>query len=275
MRTVWLPAMQVVAAVLMVVMAPAVAQSPAGSPQALLQQSVEFLKANQPERALPLLQQAVTLDPNNAAARALFGQLLLDSGQPVQALAQLEVAARLRPLDSPTIFNLGVAQLETGRADKAFETLTRLAAREPGELATRSYLARAALRLKKYEAARANLAALRQLAPKAHCFTRNWSNGVSRRKARRLHANKYNSHSSFDCLLRRKRGCAFFPALSTTVRANHATPSRSSLAPSFSTIRMNSTSPPCSNCKPAEVTIAWIGRCWRAPSRNSPIPKTC
>ena len=199
MRTVWVPAMQVVAAVLMVVMAPAAAQSPAERPQALLQQSIEFLKANQPERALPLLQQAVALDPKNPDAQALLGEALLDTGHPDQALPHLEQAARLRPTDSPTIFNLGVAQLESGRAPQAFETLSRLAARDPTELATKSYLARAALRLKKTETARANLTALRQLAPVKFFCMHSWWSGASRRKAGQLRASKSSLRSTGNC----------------------------------------------------------------------------
>jgi tetratricopeptide (TPR) repeat protein len=165
MRPVGWPSLRVVAAVLTAVMAAASAQNPAGRSQVLIQQGTAFLKANQPERALPFLQQAVALDPTNADARAFLGQALLDSGHPDKALPHLEEAARLRPADSPTVFNLGVAQLEFGQAPQAFETLSRLAARDPTELATKSYLVRAALRLKKTSVARANVIALRQLAP--------------------------------------------------------------------------------------------------------------
>jgi|SRR5579862_1424239 len=162
MRVVWLPGLLVAAAANVAVMAPARAQNRG---DILVQQGSQFLQANQPERALPLLQQAVGIDANNAEAQALLGQALIDTGHPDQALPHLEQAVRLRPADSPTQFNLGVAQLDSGRASQAFETFSRLAARDPKELATKSYLSRTALRLKKNEVARANLASLRQLAP--------------------------------------------------------------------------------------------------------------
>ncbi|MBI2681285.1 MAG: tetratricopeptide repeat protein [Candidatus Solibacter usitatus] len=164
MRTPCMPAAVVASALWLAAGAPASAQNRADRPSDLLRQSTEFLQANQPERALALLQQAVALDPANAEARALLGQALLDTGHPDQALTHLQQAVRLRPGDSPTLFNLGVAELESGRGQKAFDTFSQLAARDPNELATKSYLVRAALRLKKNDTARTNLTALRQLA---------------------------------------------------------------------------------------------------------------
>jgi len=91
-------------------------------------------------------------------------QTQLDAGHFAEALPHLEAAVRLRPEDSPALFNLGVAQLEAGRTEMAFQTLSALAAREPSETATKSYLVRAAARLKNSEAVRTNLADLRKLA---------------------------------------------------------------------------------------------------------------
>jgi len=103
-------------------------------------------------------------DSANFSAHVREAQAQLDGGHFAEALPHLEAAARLRPEDSPTLFNLGVAQLETGRTELAFQTLSGLAAREPSETATKSYLVRAAARLKNPEAVRTNLADLRKLA---------------------------------------------------------------------------------------------------------------
>ncbi len=131
--------------------------------QDLIQESSRLLPA-QPERAAKLLQRALALEPRNPEAHSLLGQIRLDAGQAGEALPHLELAVRLRPDHSPAVFSLGVALLETGRTAESLETFSRLAVREPEEIATRAYLVRATLRLKKTELARTNLAVLRRLA---------------------------------------------------------------------------------------------------------------
>ena len=124
-----------------------------------------LLHAQQPDPQIARLEKLIQTDPTNAGAHAMLGQIHLDARRPEKALRHLEIAVKLKPADPATVFLLGVAQLETGRDAQAFDTFSKLAARAPADVATKAYLVRAALRVKKADVARANLSALRRLAP--------------------------------------------------------------------------------------------------------------
>ena len=68
-------------------------------------------------KAESLVREAVRRNPDFAAAHALLGKILLQSGQPEDALAPLNEAARLRPDYSPAYLYLSKAYRELGRTD--------------------------------------------------------------------------------------------------------------------------------------------------------------
>lgn len=83
--------------------------SPAGAPEA--QEAVA---------------QAVALDPENAASRALYGQILLDGGNAQAAVQQLLAAVRLQPTLYRAHDLLRTAYLKIGDSDKAGEELNQM-----------------------------------------------------------------------------------------------------------------------------------------------------
>lgn len=141
------------------------AQNTASNADRVAAQAARLIDAKDPKKAAELLERAVRADPQNAGVHALLGQAYLDLDRPKDALPHLEAAVRLRADDSPTLFNLGVARFEVGQTEPALATFSQLAAREPEEVATRAWIARAALRLGKRGEAEEALAALRRLAP--------------------------------------------------------------------------------------------------------------
>src|SRR4029077_20013497 len=74
-------------------------------------------------KAESLVREAVRRNPDFAAAHALLGKILLQSGQPKAALVPLNEAARLRPDYSPAYLYLSKAYRELGRTDDMERTL--------------------------------------------------------------------------------------------------------------------------------------------------------
>jgi adenylate cyclase len=69
---------------------------------------------------------AISLDPNNARTHSHLGETLLYLGQPEAAIPSLEQAIRLRPDDphiAMTYWALGACQLLLGRMDQAIDLL--------------------------------------------------------------------------------------------------------------------------------------------------------
>ena len=77
---------------------------------------------------------AISLDPNNARTYSHLGETLLYLGQPEAAIPRLEQAIRLRPDDpnvAMTYWALGACQLLLGRTDQAIELLQTARAANP------------------------------------------------------------------------------------------------------------------------------------------------
>ena len=77
---------------------------------------------------------AISLDPNNARTYSHLGETLLYLGQPEAAIPRLEQAIRLRPDDpnvAMTYWALGACQLLLGRADQAIDLLQTARAANP------------------------------------------------------------------------------------------------------------------------------------------------
>lgn len=86
------------------------------------------------DRATHLLEQRVTLTPNNAAAHRALGQAYMDQGREGDAYAELVVALMLDSADVDTLTTVGRLHMSAGQYSAAVETLTRAVALKPDHL---------------------------------------------------------------------------------------------------------------------------------------------
>jgi tetratricopeptide (TPR) repeat protein len=98
------------------------------------------------ERALNLLEQRVTLNPNSAAAHKAMGQVYVDQGREDEAYAEFIVALMLDSADVETLTAIGRLHMNAGRYPAAVETLTRAVALKPDHLQAVHTLADSLLR---------------------------------------------------------------------------------------------------------------------------------
>ncbi len=100
--------------------------------QAKLREAMRlYSSANFSEKALPLLQEAVAVDPANDEAQFWLGVVLLLKGRSGDAISPLEEAARLAPRQSLYKQYLLFAYLQTGAVDKAIALQAQLLERQP------------------------------------------------------------------------------------------------------------------------------------------------
>jgi tetratricopeptide (TPR) repeat protein len=71
------------------------------APPALLAAAQDLMAVSRPEDALPLVNQALTVDPGNPLAHELRGDSLLHLGQPRQAAAEYDIAVAIWPNREP------------------------------------------------------------------------------------------------------------------------------------------------------------------------------
>jgi len=90
-----------------------------------------YSSADFPEKALPLLQEAVVADPANDEAQFWLGVVLLLKARGAEAVPALEEAARLAPRQSRYKEYLLFAYLQTGAIDKAIALQSQLLERQP------------------------------------------------------------------------------------------------------------------------------------------------
>jgi Flp pilus assembly protein TadD len=90
---------------------------------------LSMLAGGNREEGLKHLERAVEIDPKSPNAQAALGVSLDQLGRGAEALPHLEAARALRPHDARTLNNLGVAYLRAGQAERA-EPLFRAALRE-------------------------------------------------------------------------------------------------------------------------------------------------
>jgi Flp pilus assembly protein TadD len=90
---------------------------------------LSLLASGNREGGLSHLQRAVEIDPKSPKAQAALGVSLDQLGRGAEALPHLEAARGLRPHDARILNNLGVAYLRAGQAERA-EPLFRAALRE-------------------------------------------------------------------------------------------------------------------------------------------------
>lgn len=87
------------------------------------QQAQQFLRANQPDRAIPEFQAIIALDPTNIDALGNLGVLLYFKGDYAHAIPDLEAALKLNPNLPKIQALLGMAQKRTGDAGGALGNL--------------------------------------------------------------------------------------------------------------------------------------------------------
>lgn len=107
--------------------------------------------------ALALAHQAVEADPDHAAARRLYGQLLTRNGRVDAAIEQLEAAARLEPQDRRTYMLLGRAHRAGGELDASVEALTHAVELDPQYSRAKIELALSQIERGRWSEARSNL----------------------------------------------------------------------------------------------------------------------
>lgn len=90
-----------------------------GHVPARLQLAYEYLKRGEQDAGLPYAAEAVALEPENFAARHVYGRLLFAADQLEKAVAELEIAAQLAPDSPQTRFALARAYARIGRSEDA------------------------------------------------------------------------------------------------------------------------------------------------------------
>jgi tetratricopeptide (TPR) repeat protein len=119
----------------------------------LMTKAQKAIQDKQPEQAIDLLQQVITLEPDNAMVRHNLGVLLHEKGQIDQAIACFEEALRLQPDYQVALLALRQALFEAGKSDSGkkdyekangyllkLEGLPRPAEENIGLLASAQYL---------------------------------------------------------------------------------------------------------------------------------------
>lgn len=103
------------------------ADAPHPSEQPLLNLGLLYLQQNHAQAAIPLLEQARTLAPDDAAIRVGLGRAYEQQNQPVAAQAELEKAVALDPGSAADHFLLGRLYRKAGLADRARAEFARAA----------------------------------------------------------------------------------------------------------------------------------------------------
>ena len=106
-------------------------QAPSGEFANLLQKASSFTQQADYSHAIPLLQQAIRMEPENASANLLLGEALLQTGHAADALTPLQKAASATPKNEAAEGFLGDAAMELGRYAMAAETFRNTTVRSP------------------------------------------------------------------------------------------------------------------------------------------------
>ena len=99
------------------------------------------------DRAVVLLEQRVTLTPNNASAHLSLGRAYVDQGREDEGYAELVVALWLDPSDADTLTAIGRLHLGAGRYAPAVDTLTHAVALAPANATAVHTLGEALMRV--------------------------------------------------------------------------------------------------------------------------------
>lgn len=85
---------------------------------AYMQKAQTFLREHRPELAIPELQAAVALQPDDVQAQGNLGVLLFFTGKPADAIPHLRAAIQAQPTLSKLQGILGIAELHVGETDQ-------------------------------------------------------------------------------------------------------------------------------------------------------------
>jgi len=124
-------------------LAVAVALDPAGFAHAFEHALVGALLGRDSDEVLRRYERALALRPDEAIARARYGDALLDAGRPAEALAAFEGALALAPEDPRTALQRGRTLIALERAPEAVAALGALAAAHPNSREVHGALAEA------------------------------------------------------------------------------------------------------------------------------------
>ena len=124
-----------------------------------------YLRAGRTERALPLFERAVALQPDNDEARNELGVALLQAGRAPEAEAQFHAALAAAPDNAETHLNLGVVLLQLGRPAESTAEFERALALSPRNVKALKNLAAADGRAGHWDRAAARLATANRIEP--------------------------------------------------------------------------------------------------------------
>jgi tetratricopeptide (TPR) repeat protein len=138
-------------------------------------------KRNDFPAAIGAFRAELAVDPNHFESNLFLGDLLREGGQAQEALPFLERAARLRPEDVAAKFSLGALYVALGRTEEALPLLEQVARVAPDHLQTQMQLAVAYHRLGRTEdSARARAAVGRIQSEGENRFFKGVSDALSR-----------------------------------------------------------------------------------------------
>lgn len=100
-------------------LSPAQAQGSKEEAAALVTRAVESMQKGKNSEALPLLEQAVKLDPRLPSAYNNIGRIYADRGESDKAVTFFKKAINIEPLYEPALSNLGLVQYSRGKPEDA------------------------------------------------------------------------------------------------------------------------------------------------------------
>lgn len=107
-----------------------------------LRPRIQLARALPPSEALPVLEDAKRLAPDDPQVATEEGRVYLELGQPAQALTSFGRALALRPRDAHALNNRGTALLALGQQEAAVEDFRRALSVDPCQVDARLNLAR-------------------------------------------------------------------------------------------------------------------------------------
>jgi superkiller protein 3 len=87
--------------------------------RAAYDRALSYLNDKQPAPAMTALQEAISVNPNQAVYRDTLGVVLLELGRPDMALEHFKKAVELDPIYADAYFHMGTALAEASRWDDA------------------------------------------------------------------------------------------------------------------------------------------------------------
>lgn len=122
----------------------------AGEVNGLLESSARLVALRQPARAIPLLQEAQLMTPNDLRVREALGTLYLAKGQYAEAIPEFRHALRLNPSSPEDAISLATAYENSGKLADARDILEAAQKKAPANVTTVEALAEVYTRLKEY-----------------------------------------------------------------------------------------------------------------------------